>query len=64
MKRSFPLVPAGCEHYRSQVEMPPELNDRLRRCAHEFGETYAAYLVTEQGGEVLSAKALDLYVVT
>jgi phosphatidylglycerol lysyltransferase len=31
--------------------MPPELNARLRRCAEEFGETYAAYLVTEQDRE-------------
>ena len=51
MKQKTPLVPAGCEHYRSQAEMPPELNDRLRRCAQQFGETYAAYLVTEQDRE-------------
>lgn len=51
MYRKTPLVPAGCQHYRSQVDMPPELNDRLRRCAQEFGETYAAYLVTEQDRE-------------
>lgn len=31
--------------------MPPQLNDRLRRYAQEFGETYAAYLVTEQDRE-------------
>ncbi len=51
MKRTTPIVPAGCEHYRSQVDMPQALNDRLRRCAQEFGETYAAYLVTEQDRE-------------
>ena len=51
MNRKTPLVPAGCQHYRSQADMPRELNDRLRRCAQEFGETYAAYLVTEQDRE-------------
>ena len=51
MNRKTPIVPAGCEHYRSQVDMPQELNDRLRRCAQEFGETYAAFLVTEQDRE-------------
>ena len=51
MKRKTPIVPAGCEHYRSQIDMPQELNDRLRRCAQEYGETYASYLVTEQDRE-------------
>ncbi len=31
--------------------MPPELNDRLKECAQKFGETSAAYLVTEQDRE-------------
>jgi len=51
MNRQTPHVPAGCKHFRSQVDMPPEFNDRLRRYAQKFGETYAAYLVTEQDRE-------------
>jgi phosphatidylglycerol lysyltransferase len=51
MKRQAPIVPAGCEYYCSQADMSQELNERLRRCAQEFGETYAAFLVTEMDRE-------------
>jgi phosphatidylglycerol lysyltransferase len=51
MNPKTPLVPVGCKYFRSQVEMPQALNDRLRRYAQKFGETYAAYLVTEQDRE-------------
>src|SRR5262245_119611 len=51
MKHRIPKVPVGCEHFRSQVEMPQELNDLLRQYAQEFGETYASYLVTEPDRE-------------
>jgi phosphatidylglycerol lysyltransferase len=40
-------LPPGCEHYATQAAMPADLRDRLRQLVLEFGDTYAAYLVTE-----------------
>ncbi len=47
MMHAKPALPPACEHYASPAEMPVDLRDRLRRFALEFGDTYAAYLVTE-----------------
>lgn len=44
-------LPTGCEHYASQAEMPADLVARLRQCALQFGDTYAAYLATESDRE-------------
>jgi phosphatidylglycerol lysyltransferase len=45
------VTPYGCEHYRSQAEMPSLLTARLRQLAIDHGDTYASYLVTEQDRE-------------
>ncbi|HYO26331.1 MAG TPA: DUF2156 domain-containing protein [Lacipirellulaceae bacterium] len=47
MTRAQVHTQPGCEHYGSQLAMPPELAARLRRFAFDYGDTYAAYLVTE-----------------
>lgn len=40
-------VPIGCECYSTQSAMPPEAVALLERYAYEYGETYDAYLATE-----------------
>lgn len=44
-------VPAACEHFANQAEMPPAAADLLDRYAYEYGETYDAYLATESDRE-------------
>ena len=44
-------TPQGCEYFRSQADMPPRLAEALKHFAFEYGDTYAAYLVTERDRE-------------
>ncbi len=41
----------GSEYYPGRVPLPAVLDDRLRRYAFCYGDTYASYLVTEPGWE-------------
>ena len=40
-------LPAGCAHFASQADMPAEAISLLEEYAFEYGETYDAYLATE-----------------
>jgi phosphatidylglycerol lysyltransferase len=40
-------VPTGCEYFASQSAMPPEAIAQLENYAFSYGETYDAYLATE-----------------
>jgi phosphatidylglycerol lysyltransferase len=45
-----PGLPPGCEHY-DQRQAPVEMGADVRDFAFRFGETFVAYLVTEEGWE-------------
>ena len=44
-------VPAECEYYPSQDEMPAEALAAMEQRAYDFGESYDAYLATEDDRE-------------
>jgi phosphatidylglycerol lysyltransferase len=46
-------IPYGLPYYPARTEMPAHLEDRLRRYACRYGDTYASYLVTEPDWETL-----------
>jgi phosphatidylglycerol lysyltransferase len=46
-------IPHGIHYYPARTEMPAHLEDRLRRLACRYGDTYASYLVTEPDWETL-----------
>ena len=46
-------IPSGLEYYPAQSKMPAHLEQRLRELAFRFGDSYASYLVTDDGWDTL-----------
>ena len=50
-------IPDGIHYYPAGARMPSDLENRLQEYAYRYGDTYASYLVTDDGWETVWSRS-------